>query len=119
MKDMRELKQAMSICTTAVSQFTALAALDGPTTWLDDRRSTFASTLARTTAALATAGIHFIPPDAYPCCRRSELNASHSRRLAPHGCPLPPAAAGEVGPAGVRRQYARLDLSSLTGEARP
>ncbi len=31
MKEMRELKQAMSICTTAVSQYAALAALDGPT----------------------------------------------------------------------------------------
>ena len=30
MKLFRELKQAMSICTTAVSQFAALAVLDGP-----------------------------------------------------------------------------------------
>ncbi len=30
MKLFRELKQAMSICTTAVSQYAALAILDGP-----------------------------------------------------------------------------------------
>ncbi len=35
---LRELKQAMSICTTAVSQFAALAALEGPTDWLTERR---------------------------------------------------------------------------------
>lgn len=66
MKEMRELKQAMSICTTAVSQFAALAALDGPEDWLTERRSGFATSRDNATAALIQAGRTVITPDAYP-----------------------------------------------------
>ena len=41
MKLFRELKQAMSICTTAVSQFAALSVLDGPADWVELRRADF------------------------------------------------------------------------------
>jgi aspartate aminotransferase len=40
---MRELKQAMSICTSAVAQYAALAALEGPQNWLGERRAMFAA----------------------------------------------------------------------------
>jgi aspartate/methionine/tyrosine aminotransferase len=118
MKEMRELKQAMSICTTAVSQFAALAALDGPTDWLTERRSTYAANLASATAILTAAGIAFVIPDAYPALVAKIPDGAQSRRdfvgLAP-GFNL------------ASTTYARLDLSSpslaadlaaLTGESR-
>ncbi len=66
MKEMRELKQAMSICTTAVSQYAALAALDGPVDWLADRRAGFTEHRDNVIATLAQAGRTVITPDAYP-----------------------------------------------------
>lgn len=61
---MHILKQAMSICTTAVSQFAALAALTGPRAWLDERR---VATVAQRDAAIAiltAAGLPVVVPDA-------------------------------------------------------
>jgi aspartate aminotransferase len=63
---MRELKQAMSICTSAVAQYAALAALEGPDDWLAARRTLFARRRERLMAALATRGQRLLPPDAWP-----------------------------------------------------
>ncbi|MDQ3548661.1 MAG: aminotransferase class I/II-fold pyridoxal phosphate-dependent enzyme, partial [Chloroflexota bacterium] len=63
---MLELKQAMSICTSAISQFAALAALDDTGDWLSERRT---ATLARRDALIARleeAGLFVITPDAWP-----------------------------------------------------
>jgi aspartate aminotransferase len=64
--ELRNLKQAMSICTTAVSQFAALSALEGPDDWLSQRRQVFAERRDRVVASLAAANLKAIPPDAYP-----------------------------------------------------
>lgn len=66
MSAMRELKQAMSICTTAVSQFAALAALEGPGDWLDERRASYAQRRDATIARLQSAGLEAIVPDSFP-----------------------------------------------------
>ena len=62
---LRELKQALSICTTAVSQYAALAALEGPQDWLADRLATFTERRDRTIERLRQAGFDVIQPDAY------------------------------------------------------
>jgi aspartate/methionine/tyrosine aminotransferase len=60
------LKTAMSICTTAVSQFAAVAALGDPDEWFEGRRAHFAANRERVTAMLDEAGIDYIKPDAFP-----------------------------------------------------
>ena len=62
---LRELKQALSICTTAVSQYAALAALEGPQDWLSERLATFTERRDRTIERLRQAGLDAIQPDAY------------------------------------------------------
>jgi aspartate aminotransferase len=66
MKLFRELKQAMSICTTAVSQFAALAVLDGPADWVGSRRADFARRRDQAVARLRTTPLIPAIPDAYP-----------------------------------------------------
>lgn len=63
-KTMQGLKQAMSICTTAVSQFAALAALDDVDGWQGERRAASAQLVADATAALAAVGLPVVTPDA-------------------------------------------------------
>jgi aspartate/methionine/tyrosine aminotransferase len=63
---MRELKQAMSICTSAVSQFAALAALDGPPDWLAARRASLVARRDWALAALRAGGLDVVTPDAWP-----------------------------------------------------
>jgi len=66
MKLFRELKQAMSICTTAVSQYAALAILDGPADWVDARRADFARRRNEVIDRLQTTPLVPIEPDAFP-----------------------------------------------------
>jgi len=66
MKLFRELKQAMSICTTAVSQFAALAVLDGPADWVASRREDFTRRRDQVVARLRTTPLIPLVPDAYP-----------------------------------------------------
>jgi len=66
MKLFRELKQAMSICTTAVSQYAALAILDGPADWVDARRADFARRRNEVIDWLQTTPLVPIEPDAFP-----------------------------------------------------
>ncbi len=63
---LRGLKQAMSICTTAVSQYAALAALTGPTDWLDQRRHSFSARLESVVHGLSDSPLSVVRPDAYP-----------------------------------------------------
>lgn len=63
---MRELKQAMSICTSAVSQFAALAALENAEPWLADQRAEFSGRLATARTILSHAGIGIVEPNAWP-----------------------------------------------------
>jgi aspartate/methionine/tyrosine aminotransferase len=60
------LKTAMSICTTAVSQFAAVAALGEPREWFDERRAHFANHRDWATGKLAGAGMRYVKPDAFP-----------------------------------------------------
>jgi aspartate aminotransferase len=63
---LRGLKQAMSICTTAVSQFAALAALEGPQDWLGERRRDFVNRRELVQQRLGAVGLPAIDADAYP-----------------------------------------------------
>jgi aspartate/methionine/tyrosine aminotransferase len=60
------LKQAMSICTTAVSQYAALAALQATEEWLVERRAEFAQRRDRVVAQIEAVGLSVVSPDAYP-----------------------------------------------------
>jgi aspartate/methionine/tyrosine aminotransferase len=60
------LKTAMSICTTAVSQFAAVAALGEPREWFEERRAHFAAQRDWATGKLAGAGLRYVKPDAFP-----------------------------------------------------
>lgn len=60
------LKTAMSICTTAVSQFAAVAALGDPGEWFEQRRAHFTANRDHVTTMLDEAGISYIQPDAFP-----------------------------------------------------
>lgn len=60
------LKTAMSICTTGVSQFAAVAALGKPDDWFIARRAHFAANRDRVTTILNEAGLDYIQPDAFP-----------------------------------------------------
>jgi aspartate/methionine/tyrosine aminotransferase len=64
-KPVQSLKQAMSICTTAVSQYAALAALEGPADWLEERRETFARRRDLAIAAFGQIGLPTLRPDAH------------------------------------------------------
>lgn len=64
--NMLELKQAMSICTSGISQFAALAALAGPDTWLAERHVTLTARRDALIAALEACGHTAIVPDAWP-----------------------------------------------------
>jgi aspartate/methionine/tyrosine aminotransferase len=64
--ELRGLKQAMSICTTAISQFAALAALEQPTDWFDGRRRELRARRDSVIARLQAAGLPVLAPDAYP-----------------------------------------------------
>ncbi len=63
---LQSLKTAMSICTTAVSQFAAVAALGEPGAWFEQRRSHFAANRDLVTALLDDAGLDYLVPDAFP-----------------------------------------------------
>ena len=63
---LRGLKQAMSICTTAVSQFAALAALEGPTEWLSARRADFLSRRSMVVEQLHSSPFSVFSSDVYP-----------------------------------------------------
>jgi aspartate aminotransferase len=66
MGKLRNLKQAMSICTTAVSQFAALAALEWPDDWLHERRMAFAARRDLVIERLRAAGLDHVEPSVYP-----------------------------------------------------
>ncbi len=62
----RELKQAMSICTTAVSQYAALAILDDPDAWTTTRRNEFARRRDMVIERLRKSSLAIVEPDAFP-----------------------------------------------------
>ena len=66
MKRPRELKQDMSICTTAVSQYAALAFLDMPEDWTASRRVEFARRRDDAIAGLQGTKLVPVTPDAFP-----------------------------------------------------
>jgi aspartate aminotransferase len=64
--EMAELKVSMSICTSAISQHAALAALEGPPGWLEGRSADFARRRDLALALLNEAGIDALGADAWP-----------------------------------------------------
>jgi aspartate/methionine/tyrosine aminotransferase len=63
---MLELKQAMSICTSAISQFAALAALEEAGDWLHSKRTAMLARRDAVIERLAEAGLFVMVPDAWP-----------------------------------------------------
>jgi|GEM_PF-2143165 len=63
---MLELKQAMSICTSAITQYAALAAVEEADDWLADRRETMLARRDAVIGRLEEAGLFVIVPDAWP-----------------------------------------------------
>lgn len=59
------LKQALTICTAAVSQFAAVAALEHGDPFLAERRADYATRLSEVTGILDAAGITYLVPAAY------------------------------------------------------
>jgi len=114
MKLFRELKQAMSICTTAVSQFAALAVLDGPADWIASRREDFTRRRDQVVAHLRTTPLIPLVPDAYPVlmvdvrpvdaddCRFADRLRAETGVVVTAGSTFGPATAG----------FVRLDLSA-------
>jgi aspartate/methionine/tyrosine aminotransferase len=117
MKLFRELKQAMSICTTAVSQFAALAVLDGPADWIASRRADFMRRRDQVVARLGTTPLVPVIPDAYPALlvdvrpvdaddrRFADRLREETRVITTAGSTFGPATAG----------FIRLDLSATEG----
>jgi aspartate/methionine/tyrosine aminotransferase len=66
MAAMHELKQGMSICTSAIAQYAGLAALESSEEWLDQRRRTLTSRLEWMRGAVGDTLIGSIQPDAWP-----------------------------------------------------
>jgi aspartate/methionine/tyrosine aminotransferase len=66
MKGPRDLKQDMSICTTAVSQYAALAFLDDPDDWTAQRREEFSRRRDEAMSGLRDSKLVPLRPDAYP-----------------------------------------------------
>jgi len=62
----RDLKQAMTICTSAMSQYAALAALTGPQDWLRQRRAELDAKRAFVLDALGEMGLPHSHPAATP-----------------------------------------------------
>lgn len=60
------LKQSMSICTTAVSQFAARAALLEAPQWLEARKQRFAAARDAAITQLSAAGVTVVEPEALP-----------------------------------------------------
>jgi aspartate/methionine/tyrosine aminotransferase len=65
-KPLRELKQALSICTTGISQYAALAAIEEPQEWVAERRAGFAARRDKAAAMIEEAGLAIVFPDAFP-----------------------------------------------------
>lgn len=117
MGDLRNLKQAMSICTTAVSQYAALAAVEGPDDWLTERRRDYARRRDRATELLAEAGLPVFESVAYPSIMidvRSldSSDVSVSSRLEREGVRVEPGSKFGDGTAG----FIRIDLGAPESE---
>jgi aspartate/methionine/tyrosine aminotransferase len=65
-KEMSGFKQTMSICTTAVSQYAALAALETSGGWMADRRSDLMRKRREVSSLLEDAGLSVLAADALP-----------------------------------------------------
>jgi len=114
MKRPRELKQDMSICTTAVSQYAALAFLDMPEGWTTSRREEFARLRDDAIAGLSGTKLTPVTPDAFPAllidvhaideddCRFAARLREDAGVVVQPGSLFGPAAAGHV----------RLDLGA-------
>lgn len=111
-KTMRDFKQALTICTTAVSQFAALAALTGPQAWVETlaqerlaRRHAVTEALERV-GARVTAGVGpYVWADVAPLGLDGDQATA---RLADRGIRVTPGAT--FGPAG--QMFIRVTLAA-------
>jgi aspartate/methionine/tyrosine aminotransferase len=110
----RELKVAMSICTSSITQFAALAALAEGEDWLAARRATFAARRDRVVATLAGSDIAVVTPDAWPfvLLHAPGATADTATRLT-GDLGMAISRAGDDDPA--LSDYLRVDLSATEG----
>lgn len=64
LKSLRDLKQALSICSASLSQWAAVAALTGPQEWLSAQQSGFVTKRDDALGALAAMGLPVVKPEA-------------------------------------------------------
>jgi aspartate/methionine/tyrosine aminotransferase len=112
---MRELKVAMSICTSSITQCAALAALQAGDTWLAERRATFAARRGQLLTALRGTGFVALESDAWPYLllqREDGADASGEATRLSQNLGVRVSDAGQCDPA--LRGYLRADLSAVT-----
>jgi aspartate/methionine/tyrosine aminotransferase len=66
LKSLRDLKQALSICSASLSQWAAVAALTGPQEWLKQQQADLMTKRNRALDAIAAMGLRAVIPDAAP-----------------------------------------------------
>ncbi len=110
---LRDLKQALSICSASISQWAAVAALTGPQDWLSEQQAAFANQRDLTTHALNAMGLTCIPPDAafylFVDIRRTGLTSQAFTNLARNQARVrvtPGTKFGAAGEGFVRISYA-------------
>ncbi|HZQ10026.1 MAG TPA: pyridoxal phosphate-dependent aminotransferase [Anaerolineae bacterium] len=110
---LRDLKQALSICSASISQWAAVAALTGPQDWLSEQQAAFANLRDLTTHALNAMGLTSIPSDAafslFVDIRRTGLTSQSFTNLALNQARVRVTPGTEYGAAGegfVRISYA-------------
>jgi aspartate/methionine/tyrosine aminotransferase len=113
LQPLRELKQAMSICTAALCQRAAIAALTGPQAWLAEQQAEFAARRDQATQALDAIGLPYVPPEAafylLADIRSSGLSSGAFADLALRQARLRVASGAAFGPGG--EGYVRLSLA--------
>lgn len=114
LKPLRDLKQALSICSASLSQWAAVAALTGPQDWLSAQQSEFVAKRDYMLGALGTMGLQAVMPEAafyiWVDVRASGLTSREFAALAVRQARVRVTAGTEFGAAG--EGYVRLSLAA-------
>jgi len=114
LKPLRDLKQALSICSASLSQWAAVAALTGPQEWLDEQQAAFAGKRDTVIAAVNKMGLRAQVPDAafyvWVDVRDSGMTASEFATCAQEQAHVRVTPGTEFGAAG--EGFVRLSLAA-------
>ena len=118
LKPLRDLKQALSICSASISQWAALAALTGPQEWLDEQQAEFVLKRDLVLGALRANKISFVQPDSafylWLDIRPSGLSSNEFAAVALHRARVQVTPGTEFGAAG--EGFARISLAPSAGQ---